>query len=144
MQTHSSGAIKGTRQGAEVVAQSFQLDFANNLTGVDIKLLTVEASATKPVGIRTRAVVVVADNSGTSATLSVGTAAAGTQILSAVDIKAAAGTNYAPTNNVIVVVADTDIYALKTLVGTAATAGKVAIFVELFEVNVNQAQSPAE
>lgn len=137
MQSHSTGAVLGTRIGALVTAQGFSLDNTNNLTGVNLKLCTVEASAAKPVAIRVRAVVVVADTNSSTATLSVGTASAGTQFLNAVDLKAAAGTNYKPTNDVIIAVANTDIWAVRTLAGTVGV-GQSVVLVELAEVNITQ------
>lgn len=138
MFSHGTGGALGTRQGTNVNTQSFSLDFVNNLTAVNLKLCSIKASVAKPVALTTRAVIVTADNSGTSATLSIGTASGGTQILNAVDLKGTAGVNYEPTNKTLILVADTDIYAVKTLVGTAATAGQIVVSLAMHEVNVKQ------
>jgi hypothetical protein len=139
MQDHASGPTKGhTRQGALDTSHSFSLDIVNNLTGVDLKLTTIAASLTKPVAVTLEAVIVAADNSGTSSVLRIGTAAGGTTILNDVDLKAAAGVNYVPANATLIVTADTDLYARITRVGTAATAGQVVVLARLREVNIKQ------
>lgn len=138
MQTHQTGNILGTRLAPVLVRHGFQLTFDLNLTGVDLLLATIPASVVVPAGYRLRAVIVTADDSGTSSVLRIGTAAGGTTLLNDVDLKAAAGTNYTTTNDTLVVTADTQIWARITRVGTAATAGKVIVFLEPFDVNVTQ------
>lgn len=137
MQSHNTGAITGSRQGSVVVQQSFRLDFATNASGTDLLLCTICASATRPVKLRLAAVVGTSYDAATSAVLSVGTAAAGTQLLNAVNIKAAAGTKYTPTITEQIYVVDTPIYARTTSVGTN-TVGQVFIMAEIAELNVNQ------
>lgn len=137
MFAHGSGAGQGTRQGCVVNCQSFSLDYVNNLTGVNLKLISIKASAAKPVALRSSAVIITADNAVTSAVLSLGTASGGTQILNGVDLKGAAGVNYVPTNGILIIVADTDIYVVVTKVG-ATTAGQAVVNLEAWEINIKQ------
>lgn len=137
MNNHANGGIAGTRQGCFPVVHSFRMLFGTNPTATPIKLCTVKATAQNPARIRVRAVVGVASDAATTATLSVGTASSGTQFLNAVNIKAAAQTNYAPTNDTMVVTADTDIWGLRTITG-AETVGTAWILVEVSDLNVNQ------
>lgn len=123
--------------------QSATLDYSNNLSAANLKLFTVKASATQPVAMRLTAVVMTAfSNSGNASTLSVGSASGGTQFLNAVDMTAAANTNYVPTGEVRILTADTDIWAVRTDTTTAASAGQVAVIADLSEVNVKQPTTP--
>lgn len=144
MQTHGTGAIKGSRQGSYPTNQSYVLTYLNTTAGTntDVKLFTIEASPTKPVAYRTRAILQEAWNDVGADTLSVGTAQGGTQLLNAVDLKGAAGVNYAPANLEALAIADTDIWARVSRAGSGGSVGRVGLKIELMELNVQVPSTP--
>lgn len=138
MQSHQSGNLKGNRLGAVPVIHTFPITYGTDTSATAKKLCTVPGSVHNPALYRVSAFIVTAADSGTSATLSAGITGAGyTDILNAVDLKAAAGVNYVASNPIKYAVADTDIYALPTWTG-ATTVGKAYVQVEVWDVNVNE------
>lgn len=136
MHSHITGGITGTRLGTIQPVQSVPITFAD-ATGVAKKLLTISASTLKPTAFRLKGVVIITANDAvTSATLSIGITGAGyTDLMNAQDLKGTAGTNMTlAANPIVVVTADTDIYAISTYVGTP-TAGRADAFIEMWEVN---------
>lgn len=143
MQTHGTGAIKGTRPGSYVTQQSVKLTSALNLSGVPVKLFTIVASVAQPVYMRLTGIILTPFVNGVNpSTLSVGTTSGGTQLLNAVDMKLAADTGYGTTPAQRLFTADTDIWAVRTDTTTAATAGEAVIVADLAEINVQPPQSP--
>lgn len=118
-----------------------------DLTAVAKKLLTIAPIYNPSPGVAVfepemyviDAIVEIANNAVTSAALAVG-AVGGTYVdsIAAFDMKGAAGANATRAANPIkLVTADTDIFALPTIVGTV-TAGKCHVIIQVWGVNVNE------
>lgn len=144
MNSHLTGGIKGTRLGTDVVTHTIPVTFAD-LTAVAKKLLTIAPVYNPTPGIGVfepqmyviDAVVEIPNNAATSAALAVG-AVGGTYVdsIAAFDMKGAAGANATRAANPIKLVsADTDIFALPTIVG-APTAGKCHVIIQIWGVNI--------
>ena len=142
MQSHGTGALRGTRQGSYPVRHSASIKRGENVawTTVNTKLFTVDGTAANPVAYRVSLVVGTAFNPTGTATTALGTSSGGTQLLTASNVKAAAGTNYAPAAAADIKIATSavDIWA-STVVsahGSEFTAGEVFVILELFEINL--------
>lgn len=142
MQGHSSGCSKGNRLGAIQVKHSWLFASAGvavgNLivTGTNQKLMTIPASTANPVLYTVRIIDIVANTAAGAVTAAIGTTSAGTDIIGASSLKATAGTNYTTANAFIYAEADTDIWLNYTVASGTDAAGKFAIVVDAFEVNV--------
>lgn len=139
MNTGLTGCVKGNRLGSAIVAHSVEIKYTEAVTAK--RLISVKASATKPVLMEVSLHIQTANNSGTAATISVGKTGAGyTDMLNAVDAKGAADVQYPAANAVVkrLLVADTDIYSVLTQTGTAATTGSAWAIFKLFELNTTQ------
>lgn len=142
-QTHNTGAIKGSRNGSEVVQHSGVYTSAANLSGVSQKLITIVASPAQPAYLRLTVFVNLAFVNGANAsTLSVGTTSGGTNLLNAVDMKVSPGTNYVTNGPVKVFTTDTDIWVTRTDTATAASAGEVFVMADVAEINVKPPTTP--
>ena len=99
MQTHTTGPIRGDRQGSVESIQTIPINVVATtttfVTATAKKILSIKASAAQPVYVEYEVIVQAASNSGSTATLSIGKTSAGyIDILNAVDLKAAADTSY--------------------------------------------------
>lgn len=119
--------------GAVPVYHSFQINNTDNLTGVSRQLCVIGGSTTHPCFYRIYGYIAVANDSGTSATLSVGLASGGADFFNAVDLKASPTTNYSTAFFSATV--DTTIYATTAYVGTAATVGTAYVVIEMLELS---------
>lgn len=137
MQSHGTGSIDGSRQGAYPVMHNFELRYDTHVSGTDYQLCTIDGTPFNPGCYRVRAIVETPDNAVTSAVLRVGTAAGGTQLLNDVDIKAAAGTNYAPAaaGDIRLARVKQQIWARITRVGSSSN-GVIQVQVEAWDANV--------
>lgn len=142
MQGHSSGCSKGNRMGSIIVKQSWLfcstgVAVGNVITtGTNQKLMTIPASTFLPVAYTVRIIDIVANTAAGAVTAAIGTTSAGTDIIGASSLKATAGTNYTTTNAFVYAEADTDIWLNYTVASGTDAAGKFAIIVEAFELNV--------
>lgn len=136
MQSHGTGPQRGSRISGISFIHTIPIDFSNNASATNYKVLTIKGSLKKPVFVRLYVVVVVADNSATSSVVSVGDAAAGAGFFSAVDLKASAGSNYfyGSNGNLYPIIVDTNFWVRVTRVGTP-TAGRSYLIVEGVEGN---------
>jgi hypothetical protein len=86
----------------------------------------------------------IANDSGTTATLSVGTTASGTDIINATSMKAAANTNVTTTPDWRYITADQPLYLTPTYSGTASTVGMSLVCVQVVEVNLKEATAQGD
>lgn len=137
MQSHGAGIINGTRPGAYPVIHNFELRFDTHVSGTDYQLCSLVGNLAQPGCFKVRAIVETPDNAVTSSVLRVGTSAGGTQILNDVDIKAAAGTNYAPAaaSDIRLARAEQQVWARITRVGSSSN-GVIQVQVECWDANV--------
>jgi hypothetical protein len=138
MTNHSSAGFEGVRQGCIPTIHSFPITSVLGIASGEIKLGTIPGTSKRPLCFRVFALVKAAYTNTDTATLSVGTTAGGTQILNAVDIKAAAGTTYAgaSTNAFEYTETDVDLYAETDLANLDDETGALIVFVEIWDVNV--------
>lgn len=146
MVTHQTGGVKGSRQGSEYAVHTIPITFAD-LTAVAKKLLTIApvlnpspgVAVFEPMMYRISAIIDTAFNPATSEVLAVGANATSyNDSIAAFDLTAAAGTNATQAaNSIKLVKADTDIFAVPTIVGAQATAGLAYVIIEVWGVNVN-------
>lgn len=146
MLSHQSGGIKGTRLGSPNVVHTIPVTFAD-ATAVAKKLLTISpqfsaspgTAVFEPVFFRINAVIEIANDAGTSAALAVGTNSTSyNNAIAAFDMKGAVGANATQAANPVkMALADTDIYAVPTIVGSP-TVGKVHVIVEVWGGNINE------
>lgn len=137
--SHLSGAISGGRQGGINVAHSFVMDFsAYQAIGANNQFLVkIPGTTANPIAFRISAIVHQQFVNGANAvTLSAGYGVGGTQLLNAVDMKAVANSNYQATGAIRMRDVETDIYITLTNAVTAATAGRVLIVLEVWDVNL--------
>lgn len=146
MNTHNTGGIKGNRQGTSLIVHTIPITFAD-LTAVAKKLLTIApvinsngVGVFEPQCYRINAIIDIAFNPQTSEVLAVGANATSyNDSIAAFDLTAAAGTNATQAANPIKrVTADTDIFAVPTIVGNPPTAGVAYVIIEVWGVNVTQ------
>lgn len=131
---HASGPIKGTRQGCLQVMQTARID-TTITSGTATEVCYIAATEENPVMVRLTAKIVTPSDAATSHTLSVGQTGAGyTDILNAVDLTAAAGTQYVPSVSLRILTEDTIIYAISTVTG-AITEALTYLLIELAELN---------
>lgn len=139
MQSHTTGAIVGVRQGSYNVVQSVVLDaLLSPPASATKKLITIDASPTKPVAYKLSTVVIAPITGSTTAAINIGSTNGGADLLTG-DAKAAAGTTNpatAPLQKVIT--AKLDIWVGFSSTGPAATGGKTAVIIELFELNTTK------
>lgn len=142
MQGHSSGCSKGNRLGAMIVKHSWlfcSTGVANGTvitTGSNQKLCTLPGSTFQPLLYTVRIIDIVANTASGAVTAALGTTSAGTDIIGASSLKATAGVNYTTTNAFIYSEVDVDVWLNYTVASGTDAAGKFAIVVEAFEVNV--------
>lgn len=139
MQSHGSGPIKGTRNGALATVHTLPFDVADiTATTTNRKSLTIRASATNPVMVRAHLIPQTNFNSGTTATLAIGTTSGGSELISAQTVRTGAGaifTYSAIDPNFFFYVADTDIWMSLVYSGAAPTTGKAWVILEMWEFN---------
>lgn len=146
MLTHQTGGIKGSRLGTVMVVHTIPITFAD-LTAVAKKLLTIApvlnpspgVAVFEPIAFEIFGIIDTAFNPGTSETLAVGvTGTAYTDAIAAFDLTGAAGANATQAANPIKLAkADTDIFAVPTIVGAQPTAGLAYVIIKVYGVNVN-------
>lgn len=136
MNNHSSAGIVGTRQGSIPVIHSF---IVTGNSALARKLCTIKASEKQPTCYRVTAQVLTPYNDGTATSMNVGrTGVAYNDILSAVDVQAAAQTTYAGSaaNAFEYTEANVDVYVKLSPTDEDATVGRVLINIETWGVNV--------
>lgn len=146
MLTHQTGGIKGTRLGSVMVVHTIPITFAD-LTAVAKKLLTIAPvlnpspgiAVFEPIAYEISAIIDTAFNPATSEVLAVGANATSyNDSIATFDLTGAAGTNATQAANPIKLCkADTDIFAVPTIVGAQATAGLAYVIIKVYGVNVN-------
>ncbi len=151
--SHNSGSQRGSRVAARPTVLTFPIDYSMHASGTAYKLVTFKVTAQKPLLIRTNIVQAVADNSATSAVVSVGTASGGAQWHSAYDLKA--GSPNGNQNNALggagqwiqynpastnVTSGVLPVWMTVTRVGTP-TAGRAYLVIEVAEINVKKQSS---
>lgn len=142
MQSHASGLQLGTRSASSLVEATWlfcSTGVANGnviATGSNTLLCTLPATTFSPIIYTVRIVEIVANTAAGAVTASIGTASAGTQLLNAVDLKGTAGVNYTTANARIYAEADVAIWLNYTVASGTDAAGKFAVIVEAYEVNV--------
>ena len=106
-----------------------------NTTGIasGVKVMTIEASPTKPVLLEVFAEVITVFNAATTNVLTVGTDATANQLLAASDITEGTVGFYPAANATVKkrLIADTDIYLKYTQSGGVATTGNALVFFRL-------------
>lgn len=139
-QTHSSGAIKGSRAlGALITAHSFSVNLVDFPTSALAKKLLILAwddpGILSPVALRLTAVILTAFD-GTTNVLGVQLRGdvSPIDILTTVDLKAVTGTNYATTPPILLTKSSSqELWATRTHTGTP-TVGNAYIIAELFHL----------
>ena len=133
--TNLSGPIKGIRNGAPTVAQTYVVQ--GNSSTTSFKWLTVAASSADPCLVETQLAVLTTDG-GTTPTISVGTSSGGTNLINA----QATTAGFYPASNAVVksfLTSDTDIYI--TQGGTPNGTGVSCVRLDLTWVNTNSSTS---
>lgn len=147
MNSHATGPIRGTRLGCEVVTHTIPFTFSD-LTAIAKKLLTISpilnpspgVAVFEPEMFTVDVVIETQFNPGTSETLNVGTTPATyVDSINAFNLVQAIGTNATRAANPIkLVLADTDVFAIPTIVGAQPTAGKAHVIITVWGVNINE------
>lgn len=143
MQGHATGNFRGSRLGPIEVRKHFlfcSTGVANGnvvVSGTNQKLCTLPATTFQPVLYSVKLIEIAANTAAGAVTASVGTASAGTQLLNAVDLKAAAGTNYVTAPVEVYSEVDVAIWLNYTVASGTDASSKFVIEVTSREVNVN-------
>lgn len=129
MSNHSIGCAE-IRNGGPVNVHCIEILFSDPTATAKL-LVKLKASTVEPIAYRATVVNVTASDAATSHALAVGiTGTAYNDIISAANLKSAAGTNTAAGSNPIrIATTDTTLYAVPTIVG-AVTAGRAFVVVE--------------
>ncbi len=129
MTGHSLGCAE-SRRGGPVTVHCIEILYTD-ATATAKLLAKLQASTVEPIAYRATVVNITASDAATSHALAVGiTGTAYNDIISAANLKSAAGTNTAAGSNPIrIATTDTTLYAVPTIVG-AVTAGRAFVVVE--------------
>lgn len=142
MQSHSTGVQVGSRSGSNLVALTWlfcSTGVANGnviASGTNQLLVTLPATTFNPILYTVRIIEVAANTAAGAVTASLGTASAGTQLVNAADLKAAAGTTYTTANARIYAEADVAVWLNYTVASGTDAASKFVVQVEAYEINV--------